>query len=57
MYAIYEKSLSLQNESSGVIPPFKGSRPLVKSLDPDSILREGQPLHDLDQVSYMSKKN
>ncbi|XP_050701120.1 nuclear pore complex protein Nup107-like [Eriocheir sinensis] len=40
---------TLKNESSGVTQPLKGSRPLVKSLDPDSSLREGRPLHDLDQ--------
>lgn len=40
---------TLRNENNGVVQPLKGSRPLVKSLDPDSCLRESRPLHDLDQ--------
>lgn len=44
---------TLKNESSGVVQPLKGSRPLVKSLDPDSCLRESRPLHDLDQEDEM----
>ncbi|XP_042236201.1 nuclear pore complex protein Nup107-like [Homarus americanus] len=44
---------TLKNENSGVIQPLKGSRPLVTSLDPDSSLRQGRPLHDLDQEDEM----
>ncbi|XP_033310230.1 nuclear pore complex protein Nup107 isoform X1 [Bombus bifarius] len=29
--------------------PFRSSRPLVSSLDPDAPIREGKPLHDLDR--------
>ncbi|CAL7946335.1 unnamed protein product [Xylocopa violacea] len=29
--------------------PFRSSRPLVTSLDPDAPIREGKPLHDLDR--------
>nr|XP_053637190.1 nuclear pore complex protein Nup107-like [Cherax quadricarinatus] len=40
---------TLKNESSGIVHPLKGARPLVTSMDPDSSLRQGRPLHDLDQ--------
>ncbi|XP_045609120.1 nuclear pore complex protein Nup107 [Procambarus clarkii] len=42
-----------KNESSGIVQPLKGARPLVTSLDPDSTLRQGRPLHDLDQEDEM----
>ncbi|OAD62237.1 hypothetical protein WN48_06878 [Eufriesea mexicana] len=29
--------------------PFRSSRPLISSLDPDAPIREGKPLHDLDR--------
>ncbi|XP_015432951.1 PREDICTED: nuclear pore complex protein Nup107 [Dufourea novaeangliae] len=29
--------------------PFRSTRPLVSSLDPDAPIREGKPLHDLDR--------
>lgn len=40
---------TLKNENSGVVHPLRGARPLVTSLDPDSSLRQGRTLHDLDQ--------
>ena len=40
----------MQNENSGISIPLRGSRQLVTSLDPDSTLRQGRNLHDLDQV-------
>ncbi|KAK3854838.1 hypothetical protein Pcinc_038712 [Petrolisthes cinctipes] len=39
----------LKQENNGMVQPLKGMRPLVTSLDPDSCLREGRNLHDLDQ--------
>ncbi|XP_033322912.2 nuclear pore complex protein Nup107 [Megalopta genalis] len=29
--------------------PFRSTRPLISSLDPDAPIREGKPLHDLDR--------
>lgn len=29
--------------------PFRSSRPMISSLDPDAPIREGKPLHDLDR--------
>ncbi|XP_066943854.1 nuclear pore complex protein Nup107 [Macrobrachium rosenbergii] len=50
MHIAWENTLkTMKNESSGISIPLRGSRSLVTSLDPDSTLRQGRNLHDLDQ--------
>lgn len=44
---------TLKNESSGIAIPLRGGRALVTSLDPDSTLRQGRNLHDIDQEDEM----
>lgn len=44
---------TLKSESSGVSIPFRGTRSLVTSLDPDAPVRQGKPLHDLDHEDEM----
>lgn len=45
----YENTLkTLKSKQAGGLP-LLGARALVTSLDPDATLRQGRPLHDLDQ--------
>ncbi|CAL4110881.1 unnamed protein product, partial [Meganyctiphanes norvegica] len=45
----YENTLkTLKSKQAGGLP-LMGARALVTSLDPDSSMRQGRPLHDLDQ--------
>ncbi|ROT76853.1 hypothetical protein C7M84_004545 [Penaeus vannamei] len=49
----FDRKFYDRSESSGVSIPFRGTRSLVTSLDPDAPVRQGKPLHDLDHEDEM----